>query len=610
MSLFDELKRRNVFKVGVAYLIASWLVIQLADILVPMLTLPEWVSRFIFLLLVVLFIPTLIAAWALELTPEGIKLEKNVDRSTSVTPQTGKKLNSMIIGVLALAVVLLLVDKVWLSAPGTKEVTETTTVDKSVAVLPFADLSQNRDQEWFADGLAEEILNALARTPDLLISARTSTFAYKGTDKDIPTIASELGVAHVLEGSVRRAGERIRVTAQLIRAADGFHLWSQNYDRNATDVIEIQEDLAIQIAGALETTMDPESLADMVRVGTSSVAAYQDYIHGTGLRARSILENNPRLATESFQYFEAARAEDPQFSAAHGAAAGYWLTQMSLTSFLLDTNELQGPSEMLQAFYSRNGIAIATAKNEADRLYFRAKRAEVDLRLREALRLYRSFIDLRPNDMIAWTNYLTIATMASDKEAIDEAMAVVRKAGETRPEAANAFMDYAYLHEEPDVGANYGLAAMERWPERNIIYQTHRNLLFAGRVEEAANVMRQYEQRYQLHPLMIARQACAENRPEPLHEIYEQVYGGVVGVNSGNPTWLILKMLGEEEQAVTVLRNFEFDELPFIMANWLFYTYFDPAPFPALMAVLERENISRPPTIELPYACTRAAKGL
>ena len=330
MSFFGELKRRNVFRVAIAYLVASWLVIQLTDILVPMLTLPEWVSRFIFLLLVVLFIPTLIAAWALELTPDGIKLEKNVDRSSSVTPQTGKKLNGMIIGVLALAVVLLLVDKVWLSGQGTAEVTATSTVDKSVAVLPFADLSQAQDQEWFADGLAEEILNALARTPDLLISARTSTFAYKGTDKDIPTIANELGVAHVLEGSVRRAGERIRVTAQLIRAADGFHLWSQNYDRDATDVIEIQEDLAIQIANALETTMDPESLADMVRVGTSSVTAYQAYIHGTGLRARSLLENNPLKMTEAYEYFEEARAiDEPTFPATITRQEVLWETKLS-----------------------------------------------------------------------------------------------------------------------------------------------------------------------------------------------------------------------------------------------------------------------------------------
>ena len=482
MSLFDELKRRNVFRVAIAFMIASWLVIQLTDILVPLLTLPEWVSRFIFLLLVVLFIPTLIAAWALELTPEGIKLERNVDRTTSITPQTGKKLNSMIIGVLALAVVVLLADKFLLSGDGSEDTAIAASVEKSVAVLPFADLSQSQDQEWFADGLAEEILNALARTPDLLISARTSTFAYKGTDKDIPTIASELGVAHVLEGSVRRAGDRIRVTAQLIRAADGFHLWSQNYDRDTTDVIEIQEDLAIQIAKALETTMDPDSLADMVRVGTSSVAAYQAYIHGAGLRARSLMENNPRLMTQSYEYFEEARAEDPEFSAAHGAAAGYWIVQMSLTNFQLDTNELTTPADMLQTFYERNDTAIATARNDVDRLIYRAKRADADLRLREAVRLYRSYLDERPNDLVAWGDYLAAATVAADEAAIADATEMLREAGMTRPEAANYFMDYAFLNLEPDDGADYGLEAIERWSLANIIYQTHRNLLYAGRI--------------------------------------------------------------------------------------------------------------------------------
>jgi TolB-like protein len=604
MSLFDELKRRNVFRVAIAYLVASWLIIQLTDILVPMLTLPEWVSRFIFLLLVVLFVPTLIAAWALEMTPDGVKLEKNVDRTASITPNTGKKLNGMIIGVLALAVVVLLIDKIWLSGEGQSEVLQTATVDKSVAVLPFADLSQAQDQEWFADGLAEEILNALARTPDLLISARTSTFAYKGTDKDIPTIASELGVAHVLEGSVRRAGDRIRVTAQLIRAADGFHLWSQNYDRDTTDVIEIQEDLAIQIANALETTMDPDSLADMVRAGTSSVAAYQAYIHGTGLRSRSLLENRPGLMRQAYEYFEAARELDPQFSAAHAAAADYWVTQLTLTTFQMDTEQFTTPAQMLQDFYTRNGTAIATSTNEIDAIAYRAARAEVDMRLREALRLWHSYLEQRPNDIIAWEAFLNVATSLSDTPSAMEALEVLREAGLTRPEAANAFMDFAYLHLEPDDGADYGLAAMERWPLANIIYQTHRNLLFAHRIEEAAGAARVYEQRFPLHPLMEARQACAEGRVERVREIADGYTDFGIDANTGNPLWLVLKMLGEEEGALAVLRNFEFDDAPLVIGNWLSYKSFDPEPFPALTAVLARENIERPPTAQLPYACT------
>ena len=605
MGLVDELKRRNVFKVAVAYLVAAWLIVQLVEILIPMLLLPEWVGRFIFLLLVVLFVPTLIAAWALELTPDGIKLEKNVDRSTSITPKTGQKLNGLIIGVLALAVVVLLVDKVWLSDAREGRYEATASVDKSVAVLPFADLSQNQDQEWFADGLAEEILNALSRTPDLLISARTSTFAYKGTDKDIPTIAQELGVAHVLEGSVRRAGERIRVTAQLIRAADGFHLWSQNYDRDLTDVIEIQEDLAIQIASALETTMDPESLKDMVRVGTSSVEAYQAYIHGAALRVESLLENNPQRMIEAYRFFEKARTLDPEFSYAHGAAAQYWVAQMTLTSFYFDTSELTPLEEMRQMFYDRNGTAIATAKNGVDRLMLQAERADVDLRLRESMRLYREYLDARPNDLIAWEAYLDAAAKASEISAIQEALGVLREAGLKRPEAASYFMDYAYQYLEPDYGADYGLAAMEKWPLANIMYQTHRNVLFAQRIEEARDVLKLFEQRYgQLHPLMRARHLCAEGDAPGVRQVLEEVYGFEVNVNSGNPQWLLFKMLGEEDKAVEVLRVFEARQDPFLMANWLNYTHFDPTPFPGLMQILERENVQRPPATTLPYACT------
>lgn len=604
-GLFSELKRRNVFRVGLAYLVASWLLIQLTDILVPMLTLQDWVSRFIFLLLVVLAVPVLIAAWALELTPDGIKLEKNVVRDESNTAHTGKRLDKIIIGVLAVLVFSLLVDRVYFSGSGEAQQATAANVDKSIAVLPFADLSQAQDQEWFADGLAEEILNALARTPDLLISARTSTFAYKGTDKSVVTIAEELGVAHILEGSVRRSGDRIRVTAQLIRAEDGFHLWSQNYDRDSTDIIEIQEDLAIQIALALETTMDPEALADMLRVGTRSVAAYQAYIHGAALRARSLVENDARLMRTAYDYFEEARVQDPDFAAAHDLAADYWVTQLSLTSFQLDTNEFTTPGEMLRDFYERNGLAIAKSANDIDRLAARAKRAHVDLRLREALRLFREYLDARPNDIIMWENYLDVATSASDSGAIQEAMDVLRAASQTRLDAANYFMDYAYLHLDAKDAADSGLAAMQRWPLQNIIYQTHRSLLFDNRVEEAATVVREFEQRYPLHPLMEARQACGEARLQRVREIYEDVYGVEIDVNSGNANWLVLKMLGEEEKALEVLRRFEFDDVPFILSAWLSYPSFDPTPFPALMAILERENVERAPTMALPYACSQ-----
>jgi hypothetical protein len=353
--------------------------------------------------------------------------------------------------------------------------------------------------------------------------------------------------------------------------------------------------------------MDPAALADMVRVGTNSVAAYQAYIHGAAIRSRSLLENDRDLQRSSYEYFEEARAQDPTFSAASNAAAGYWVTQLSLTSFHMDTSELTVPAEMLQAFYDRNDEAVASVTNEIDRIAYRAERAAIDLRLRESMRLYRLYLLERPNDMIAWGAYLDNATSASDAAAITEALDVLREAGLTRPEAANYYMDYAYIHLDADGAADYGVAAIERWPLRNLMYQTHRTLLFANRIEEAAVVLQEYDQRWLTHPLTDARQACAEGRTDAVWAIFDEAYNpNEVDANSGNSTWLMLKMLGEEQQALEALKNFEFEDVPFAIAAWLSYPTFDPTPFPVLMSILERENVVRPAVKELPYACTQA----
>jgi TolB-like protein len=293
MSFFAELKRRNVYKVTIAYVITAWLLIQFTSSVAPVLDLPVWVPRLIFLFLLIGLVPTAIAAWALELTPEGIRLEKDVDRGKSIAAQTGRKLNYFIIGMLALVIVALVIERVFIAdvgapPPASVPVTE---AQKSVAVLPFADFSPEQNQAWFADGLADEILNALARTPDIMVASRTSASGYKGSDKSVQTIARELGVANVLEGSLRGSGGRIRITAQLIRASDGFHLWSQTYDVDAADVIEVQEDVSRKIAGALQTTLDPEALADMMRVGTRSVSAYRAYLKGLGPPTRATTMN-------------------------------------------------------------------------------------------------------------------------------------------------------------------------------------------------------------------------------------------------------------------------------------------------------------------------------
>src|SRR6056297_3289334 len=298
VSLFAELKRRKVVRVAVVYAATAFAVLEAADLLLPRLGVPDWVMNLVVALIVLGFPIALVLAWALELTPEGIKRTGAVTE-TEATPGAGTGATPALLGkrtVFASALLVVLglgIGAGWFLRPvGAPEAipaaesaaapaaTAAAVADKTIAVLPFADFSPARDHEWFADGLTEEILNALARTPDLLVTARTSSFRYKDSTLDIPQIAAELGVAHVLEGSIRSTPQRIRVTAQLIRAADGFHLWSQTYDRDPADMIEIQEDLARNIALAMETTMDPQALSDMARVGTRSVEAYQAYIRG------------------------------------------------------------------------------------------------------------------------------------------------------------------------------------------------------------------------------------------------------------------------------------------------------------------------------------------
>ena len=239
MSFFNELKRRNVFRVGIAYILLGWVVMQAADFALDLIDAPNWIIQALFIIGLAGLPIALFFAWAFEVTPEGIKREKEVDRSASITPQTGRKLDRAIIVFLAAAVVFLLLKPMWQERQtDSAEVTATPSstgdtnaeaprpTDKSVAVLPFVRLSSGEDDEFFADGLTEEILNALAQLPELQVTARTSSFSFKGQDTPVNEIAAELGVRHVVEGSVRRAGDRIRVTAQLIRAEDGINLWS------------------------------------------------------------------------------------------------------------------------------------------------------------------------------------------------------------------------------------------------------------------------------------------------------------------------------------------------------------------------------------------------
>jgi TolB-like protein len=394
MSLFKELKRRNVFRVGIAYSVAAWLLIQVTDIVFPRIGLPDSAVMLVIALLAIGFVPALIFAWAFEMTPDGIKREKDVDRSKSITPTTGRKLDRMIIGILVVLVGYLLVDKLVLQGPATidepvelqvspeqdtlvTELAEEATNGQSVAVLPFVSMSSGEDDTYFADGLTEEILNSLARLPELLVTARTSSFHFKDKNMPVPEIAATLGVKHVVEGSVRRSGERVRITAQLIRAEDGFHLWSDTYDRTLEDVFAVQEDIAENIAETLDVVLNEEKRQRMRDARIDDVEAFIAYQKGVEMMEKAHAISDPvDLLPEANRYYDQALALSPSISNAQ-------LERTDLFGHIIFSNaagiKSYSPAELEEALEQLlAGLAQAAryAHSDAQRAYLEAERIE------------------------------------------------------------------------------------------------------------------------------------------------------------------------------------------------------------------------------------------
>ena len=314
MSFFAELQRRNVVRVGIAYLVIGWLLAQVAELAFDAFGAPDWVLKSVLLILLLGLPLALFFAWVFELTPEGLKLEKHIDRSQSITPQTGRKLDFIIIGVLVVAVGFLLVDKFLLSPSEAPSNEIVATESQSIAVLPFVNMSDDADH--FADGLSEALLNLLAKVPDLKVAARTSSFAFKGRNEDLREVGEVLGVKTVLEGSVQRSGERLRVTAQLIDVDDGFHLWSETYSRQMADIFDIQDEVAGAITESLKLHLAPVSDRP-----TDSPEAYALY-----LEALAQVDTADERYPEVIELLDRAIRIDPNFARAYELKAStYWV---------------------------------------------------------------------------------------------------------------------------------------------------------------------------------------------------------------------------------------------------------------------------------------------
>jgi TolB-like protein len=326
MSFYSELKRRNVIRVAVGYVVTAWLLIQVAETIFPLFGFDDGPARIVVILLVIGFLPTLVVAWIFELTPGGLKKDEDVDRSLASVAATARRFDRIVMLVLVLAVSYFAFDKFILSESreqaiaeaarefGMNEALAAYTSNESIAVLPFVDISPDRDQEYFADGITEEILNELAQLEGLNVTGRTSSFAFKDHNEDLRIIGEQLGVANILEGSVRKIGNNLRVTAQLINSQSGFHLWTNTYNRRTDDIFDVQEEIARAVAGALSVTLDIDGRNVLPGTGTSNIQAYDAYLQGRAYRRAGKVD-------EAMGFFELALDLDSNYAEALTAKA-------------------------------------------------------------------------------------------------------------------------------------------------------------------------------------------------------------------------------------------------------------------------------------------------
>ncbi len=497
MSLFAELKRRNVFRVGIAYAIAAWIILQVTDVVGEIMQLPEWGGKLILLMLAAGLPLALIFAWAFELTPEGIKRDKDVDRSESITPQTGKKLNNTILILMALAIVYLLVDKFSgnrpdsVSTPAAEVAQDAAQLEtesapdsapaisrQSIAVLPFDNRSPRAEDEYFAEGIHDDLLTNLSRIGALKVISRTSVLRYRDTEQPIPEIARELGVATVMEGAVQRSGNQVRINVQLIDAQTDEHLWAEIFDRELTaeNLFAIQSEISEAIAGALKATLSPEEERRVNELPTQDLAAYDAFLRGRQL----MTTRNSEKLERAIQEFKTAVTLDPQFALA-------WVGMADSYALLSDYGSLpQSEGRQQQKKAVQRALEIDPGLGEAHAsmggvYHFLGQHAAADA-------AYRKAIELNPNYASAYQWYAL--RLSQNPLRIDEQLEMIRKAAELDPGSPiiQLNLGMAYLNKGQVDAATRQLERLrELYPDFSRTYLAHAYIqaFFLGRLDQA-----------------------------------------------------------------------------------------------------------------------------
>jgi TolB-like protein/Flp pilus assembly protein TadD len=417
-GFFGELKRRNVYKVAVAYAVVSWLLVQVATQVFPFFEIPNWAVRLVVLLLILGFPVALVLSWAFEITPEGIKRESEVASDKSITHHTGRKIVALTIVLAVVAAGLLAFQLLRSKSPSAASVLPATVsnaaVDipsKSIAVLPFDNLSDDKSNAYFAEGVQDEILTRLAKVADLKVIARTSTQRFKSAPENLSQVAKQLGVMNILEGSVQKANDQVRVNVQLINAMTEAHLWAEIYDRKLTDIFAVESDIAKTIADALQAKLTGSEKAMMASQPTTDTTAYELYHKGRSLWGKRTGDNIPK----AIAFFEQAVARDPNYALAYAGLASAYI----LSPFYTGADRREAGSKAKEAALKalRLDPNLAEAHAALGKVLFFS---EIDLA--GATREYKRAIELKPNDADAhhWFSNDSLAALGQFDEAIAE----------------------------------------------------------------------------------------------------------------------------------------------------------------------------------------------
>lgn len=484
MSIFSELRRRNVFRVAVAYVVTAWLVAQVAELALESFGTPDWVIKTILFVLAIGLPIALIFAWAFELTPEGVKREKDVDRSQSITHETGRKLNYTIIGILVVALVLAIATRdVEFGAEDSSDEPESVADgEKSIAVLPFVNMSEDPDNEYFSDGISEELLNVLVKVEGLRVASRTSTFSFKGKDISIPEIADALDVEHVLEGSVRKAGDTVRITAQLIDVKTDSHLWSETYDRKLEDVFVIQDEISAHIVEALRVALGAGEVIQTASHPTDNLEAYEFYLRGRHFWQRRGADN----IGKAIELLEKATAADPGFARAWSGLAAAHVTMPAYSDAPVDEHY------PVALAYANRALEIDPTMAESHAVI--ADLLRLDNRWGEAERHYLEAIRLEPKNSTAYLWYSEHLAAVGYRE---QALAIGLKALALDPfnAGANSMAAFGYRVNGDDEMARKHLESAWDLGHPFAIYVAIQHEVLSGNHEEAMRIMEQNENR-------------------------------------------------------------------------------------------------------------------